>query len=431
MGTSKRSGGRTISFLAYIELPLNHMSGDSTLFLDDFDQVHAPITKIVLRRTGRSGQLEVQGKCEIRQTTSIHRGLHMLRHRAKDWSLSVSVKGSKMIVLITSRDTDTLPASMFDQVLELHKPRGDDRRALLSEIFLTRITKCNNDDQFEKFIETITFQTRGRDWSEIMRKCRESIIEEVEESGGGGAPLNPQTMGRITKRFGETSPQDECKRLTGQGNDGIRVFGPNELASLLDNYKSGIHSGDLSPWEQRQEWAQLEAGILTAMCHSQDFLSLLRRGSEDHKEKSKREPLAGILLTGASGKGKSSIARHCAAFASSLIPTLSLLEVNCVCLVRKEIGESERAIQHVFDLARSVAPSILVLDGIENIATVRGKDNSTHGTMDRILSTLLTSLDGFQGDSRQPAVVGIAAEADWVDPALCRPGRLARTINVL
>lgn len=424
-----------ISFLAYVELPLNRVSGDSVLLFDDYDQMLTPIADITSRGSERSEQhdLQVQGQCAIRPTTSIHRGLDTarqrakdLRQRAKDFSLAVPVQGGKMIVLATSGSMDALPLAMFDQVLEVHKPRDDDRKALLSDIFSPR---SNNSEQSEKIIETVSFQNRGCTWSEFMGKCRESIIDQLDEDGRRGT-LNLHIMRRAIKIFGETSAQDRLKGFTGQGDNGIRVWCPSELRSLLGAYKNGVCGNSLLPWEQRREWAQLEAEILTPLCHSQDLHSLLRQSNDQSKKGMQWEHRAGVLLTGASGKGKSLIARHCAAHASSLLPMLCLIEVNCVCLVRKEIGESERAIKEVFDLARSVAPSILILDGVNNIATVRGRDNSIHGTMDRILSTLLMQMDGFQGDSRQPAIIGVANQSDWVDQALCRPGRLAKTINM-
>jgi len=75
-----------------------------------------------------------------------------------------------------------------------------------------------------------------------------------------------------------------------------------------------------------------------------------------------------------------------------------------------------------------------VMDGIENIAAVRGNDNTTEGTMDRVLSTLLTELDGVENESSRNqtigsmAIIGITNNPEWIDPALRRPGRLERTI---
>jgi len=95
----------------------------------------------------------------------------------------------------------------------------------------------------------------------------------------------------------------------------------------------------------------------------------------------------------------------------------------------------------LFNVAKSAAPCILVLDGIENIGRVRGNDSTTQGTMDRILSTLLMELDGIDDDDmregyeeksspRRIAVIGITQNDAWLDPALRRPGRLEKTIEL-
>jgi SpoVK/Ycf46/Vps4 family AAA+-type ATPase len=71
---------------------------------------------------------------------------------------------------------------------------------------------------------------------------------------------------------------------------------------------------------------------------------------------------------------------------------------------------------------------------------VRGNDNTAHGTMDRILSTLLTEMDGIHSIptdcSREVepwgriAVIGITQNATWIDPALRRPNRLDKCIRL-
>jgi SpoVK/Ycf46/Vps4 family AAA+-type ATPase len=110
-------------------------------------------------------------------------------------------------------------------------------------------------------------------------------------------------------------------------------------------------------------------------------------------------------------------------------------------LVHKEVGASERALRQLFVAVRAAAPCILLMDGIENIAAVRGKDNTTHGTMDRVLSTLLTELDGVDTTSSTTSVsqkegaakfamIGITHQVSWIDTALRRPGRLEKTIEL-
>jgi peroxin-6 len=78
----------------------------------------------------------------------------------------------------------------------------------------------------------------------------------------------------------------------------------------------------------------------------------------------------------------------------------------------------------------------VLMDGIENIAAVRGNDNTIKGTMDRVLSTLLTELDGVDSETfslDKPAclsIIAITHNANWIDPALRRPGSLGRVIDM-
>jgi SpoVK/Ycf46/Vps4 family AAA+-type ATPase len=74
------------------------------------------------------------------------------------------------------------------------------------------------------------------------------------------------------------------------------------------------------------------------------------------------------------------------------------------------------------------------MDGIENVAAVRGNDPTTEGTLDRVLSTLLVELDGVEENSEHSggsiAVIGITHNACWIDPALKRPGRLDTVVHL-
>eukprot|EP00563_Minutocellus_polymorphus_P017251 CAMPEP_0197722688 /NCGR_PEP_ID=MMETSP1434-20131217/5286_1 /TAXON_ID=265543 /ORGANISM="Minutocellus polymorphus, Strain CCMP3303" /LENGTH=674 /DNA_ID=CAMNT_0043307875 /DNA_START=254 /DNA_END=2278 /DNA_ORIENTATION=- len=432
VGTTKRWSGRLLSLQAYLELPLNLISGDSLLILDDFDLTYFPLFKALSRDSERYFSPEgskARGSVSTRPTVTILRVMGVIRQRARDFRLATSTEGNKMLVLVTGSDDESLRATMFDQVIELKSPKEEERREAVLEYFFPEEAFSNKRGPFKESLDAIVVATGGRTWSELMRNHREVFLNELEEHGARVVVDNVARLRSIRYIVEGIAANSTRNRLTGQDDTGIKILGPNELVNLFVAYKNGVRSGALSPWEQSQSWAQLEAGILTPFCNSQDLHRLFRQGDGEAKSTNPKS-IAGVLLTGASGSGKTSIARYCAAVASSLLPSLCLVEVNCVALVRKELGESERAIRQVFDLARGAAPCVMVLDGVDNIATARGKDNSTHGTMDRMLSTLLTEMDGIQGDLGQPAIVGITVESDWIDQALRRPGRLAKTIKV-
>lgn len=431
--TTKRLNGRLLSLQAYLQYPLNWISNDSLLLFDDFDQACVPLFKMSREPERHNLYLKgskVQGYVPIQPTASILRVMEILRQRARDFRFAGSKGGNKMLVLVTGSDDRNLRTTMFDQVLELNSPKEEERREAVLKVFFPGEAFSHKGGQFEECLDAISVATRGRTWSELLQKCRDIFLNESGKRNAGAVVDDIARLRSIGRAFEGIAVNSTQNKLIAQDSVGITILGPNDLARAFLDYRNEVQSGALLPWEQSHLWAQLEAGILTPFCNSLDLHHLFRHGNQD-AESTNRQSLAGVLLTGASGSGKTSIARHCAAVASSVLPALCLIDVNCVSLVRKELGESERAIRQLFDLAKNAAPCVMVLDGIDNIATTRGKDNSTHGTMDRMLSTLLTQMDGLQGASVQPAIIGITVQSDWVDQAVLRPGRLAKTIRIV
>jgi AAA family ATPase len=97
-------------------------------------------------------------------------------------------------------------------------------------------------------------------------------------------------------------------------------------------------------------------------------------------------------------------------------------------LFSKWVGESEKAIREVFRKARSVAPSIIFFDEIDGLATERGTSSSS-GVGDRVLSQLLSELDGIE-PLQGVTVIAATNRPDVLDKALVRPGRIDRMIYV-
>jgi len=95
----------------------------------------------------------------------------------------------------------------------------------------------------------------------------------------------------------------------------------------------------------------------------------------------------------------------------------------------KWVGESEKAIREVFRKARMSSPAVIFFDEIDSLVPNRSGGYSDSGVTDRVISQLLTEMDGI---SNLGDVVIIAAtnRPDIVDPAVLRPGRFDRLIYV-
>jgi SpoVK/Ycf46/Vps4 family AAA+-type ATPase len=175
--------------------------------------------------------------------------------------------------------------------------------------------------------------------------------------------------------------------------------------------------------------------VITPLCRSDEIRALLYGGGGQEVGIQAQTIRVGALLAGGPGVGKTSLVYHCAALAAKM-SRVSLLEVSATSLVHKELGGSERAVRRLFTAVRAAAPCILLIDGIECVAPKRGNDNTSEGTMDRVLSTFLTEMDGIESGegngivSSNIGVVGITHNPKLIDPALLRPGRLEKTITL-
>ncbi|MCH7648755.1 MAG: AAA family ATPase, partial [Thaumarchaeota archaeon] len=131
----------------------------------------------------------------------------------------------------------------------------------------------------------------------------------------------------------------------------------------------------------------------------------------------------GILLHGVSGTGKTLLAKAVATESEA-----NFISVRGPELLSKWVGESERGIREIFKRARQSSPCVIFFDEIDSIAPIRGAGGETQ-VSERVVSQLLTELDGMEN---MHGVVVLAAtnRADMIDPALLRPGRFDKIIQI-
>ncbi|KAL7467371.1 hypothetical protein ACHAXS_007611 [Conticribra weissflogii] len=133
----------------------------------------------------------------------------------------------------------------------------------------------------------------------------------------------------------------------------------------------------------------------------------------------------GVLLYGPPGTGKTLLAR---ALASNINATF--LKVVASAIVDKYIGESARIIREMFGFARDHQPCVIFMDEIDAIGGSRfSEGTSADREIQRTLMELLNQMDGFE-EQGQVKMVMATNRPDILDPALLRPGRLDRKIEI-
>ena len=141
-------------------------------------------------------------------------------------------------------------------------------------------------------------------------------------------------------------------------------------------------------------------------------------------EAANTSPPSGVLLYGPPGTGKTMLARAVAAESG-----VNFIHVAGPELLDRYVGESEKSVREVFERARQAAPSIVFFDEIDAIATARDGMGGDSGVSDRVVSQLLTELDGL-ADNPNLVVLAATNRRDALDPALLRPGRLESHVRV-
>jgi transitional endoplasmic reticulum ATPase len=134
------------------------------------------------------------------------------------------------------------------------------------------------------------------------------------------------------------------------------------------------------------------------------------------------EPPQGVLLHGPPGTGKTLLAKAVANETSASFFSIAGPEI-----ISKYYGESEQQLREIFEDAKEESPSIIFIDELDSIAPKR--EDVTGEVERRVVAQLLTMMDGLETRG-QVIVIAATNRVDSVDPALRRPGRFDREIEI-
>ncbi|MFF8944706.1 ATP-dependent zinc metalloprotease FtsH [Streptomyces sp. NPDC014864] len=204
-----------------------------------------------------------------------------------------------------------------------------------------------------------------------------------------------------------------------------RRFGPGGLGGPggMLGRKTPPKPVELRPGTQRTTFADV-AGIDEVKGELDDVVDFLEH-PDAYRRMGAKMP-RGVLLAGPPGTGKTLLARAVAGEAG--VPFFSASASEFIEMI---VGVGASRVRELFAEARKVAPSIIFIDEIDTIGRVRGGGASVsgHDEREQTLNQILTEMDGFSG-SEGVVVIAATNRADILDPALTRPGRFDRVVNV-
>ncbi|MEK6984661.1 MAG: proteasome-activating nucleotidase [Nanoarchaeota archaeon] len=278
-----------------------------------------------------------------------------------------------------------------------------------------------------------SYSTTANHYEEENRILKETINRLKDEIERFRA--SPLMVCEIRELFGETSV--------------IRIPNGNQFLVNISNNCEKLKSGDLVLVEQKNltvikkipitkrfnvekfvivekptvSWEEI-GGLDKQIQEIKEVVELPLKKPELFKKVGITPP-KGILLYGEPGTGKTLLAK-----AVSYSTNSTFIEVVGSELVQKFIGEGAKLVKEIFELARKKAPSIIFIDELDALAAKRMEvGTSGEREVNRTFMQLLAEIDGFK-PLDNVKVIGATNRKDILDPAVIRPGRLDRLINI-
>ncbi|MCX8204894.1 MAG: CDC48 family AAA ATPase [Candidatus Nezhaarchaeota archaeon] len=310
----------------------------------------------------------------------------------------LEARGNVIVIGATNRINAIDPAlrrpGRFDREIEIGVPDKQGRYEIL--LIHTRSMPLAEDVDLRKLAE----MTHGYVGADLAALCREAAMKALR-----------RYLPRIDLQQ-ERIPLEVLEELKVTMQDFLEAF------------------KEVTPTAMREVFVEVPTVRWSDVGGLEDVKQELKEAVElpiKHPELFKRlgiEPPKGVLLYGPPGCGKTLLAKAVATESEA-----NFISVKGPEIFSKWVGESEKAIREVFRKARMAAPCIIYFDEIDSIAPIRGYGIGDSMVTERVITQLLTELDGIE-KLENVVVIGATNRPDMLDPALLRPGRLDRLIYV-
>ncbi|MFP4038778.1 MAG: CDC48 family AAA ATPase [Candidatus Nanohaloarchaea archaeon] len=302
-----------------------------------------------------------------------------------------------IVIAATNRAEAIDPAlrrgGRFDREIEIGVPNREGRKEILQ--IHTRNMPLADNVELEEMAEL----THGYVGADLEALCKEAAMATLRD-------ILPEID------MDEEIPSDVLEKLVVDRDammEGLRNVEPSQMREVM------VEVPQVS-WED-----------VGGLDQTKDRLKEMVEWPQKYPERFEKmgiEVPKGIMLYGMPGTGKTLLAKAIANEANANFISIKGPEV-----FSKYVGESEEAVREIFKKARQVAPCILFIDEIDAIAPRRGGGSSDSGVGDRVVNQLLTELDGIES-LEGVTVIAATNRPDMIDPAITRPGRIDRSVEV-
>ncbi|MBX8639593.1 MAG: CDC48 family AAA ATPase [Thermoplasmata archaeon] len=305
----------------------------------------------------------------------------------------------KVVVIGATNRPNAIDAALrrpgrFDREIEIGVPDKKSRLEILQ--IHTRGMPMSDDVNLQKLAE----MTHGYVGADLWALCKEAAIRSLRK-------ILP-----AIDIDSDTIPADVLRSLKVTMDDftaAFREMSPSGLREVLVE-KPNVTWDDIGGLHELKE--ELQQAIEWPMKYGVAF------------EKLDVQPPRGILLHGPPGTGKTLLAKAVAHESEA-----NFINVKGPEFLSKWVGESEKAVRETFRKARQAAPCVIFIDEIDAIVPMRGSGVGDAQVTERVVSQLLTELDGLE-ELHGVSVIAATNRPDIIDPALLRPGRFDRLIYV-
>lgn len=276
------------------------------------------------------------------------------------------------------------------------------------KLFIKAIEKLNiltKSDQ-NKYNQD-TYKQKAKEYYEKATLIKQNIGKPptVKQNNQQSSQVNQPSSSNIVNNSKENKenkdkdkPKDMKKTNSNSKEDEDSKKIQDSLSSCIVAEKPNVSWDDVAGLEKAKE--ALKEAVILPFKFPQLF-------------KDKRKPWKGILLYGPPGTGKSFLAKACATEAQSTFYSVSASNI-----MSKWVGEAEKTVRALFDLARQNKPAVIFIDEIDSLLSARG-DNENESSR-RVKTEFLVQMQGVGHDDQGILVLG-ATNIPWdLDPAVRR-----------